>query len=197
MEKRENPRQNKYYFGGTIELLDAGGVRGLDSFYSAAQDVFRSQSSATDTSGATDPSGSVDVSENVGDNTVLVSSLSPEGSYRLGSSIRAESIGKDTVSFKGWKNTENISARLIERYDDKVILECLIDKDEEFYEEREFSESLFEGYDLELGTLFYLRVFKRPNEIRMEVHCDPRLVNPSDFAKIDFEDAFKKSKLFK
>lgn len=102
----------------------------------------------------------------------------------------------DRVILKGWKNIENISARLIEISEEKVVLECLIDKENSLYEERSFRISLFENYKLEIGNLFYLRFFERPNEMKMEVHDDPYLSLKDDFPKLDFS-VFKKSKLFK
>jgi len=105
--------------------------------------------------------------------------------------------GSDTIIISGWKNVENISARLIEYYDDTVILECLIDKEMKIYEEREFRLSLFTDYDLKIGNLFLLRIFERKNEIRIEVHNDPGLTIKDDFPKLDFVKEFSNSRLFK
>jgi hypothetical protein len=107
------------------------------------------------------------------------------------------SSGSGFIGVQGWKNIENISARLIEVQDDAVILECLIDKELGVYEEREFRISLFAGYDLKIGNLFYLRFFDRQNETRMEIHNDPKLTFADDFPKKDFTKLFKTSKLFK
>lgn len=124
-------------------------------------------------------------------------STSTDTISRLHSLEQLTTFGTDTVVFRGWKNVENISARLIEVYDDNVILECLVDKDKGIYEEREFRASLFEGYNLSLGSLFYLRFFDRPNETRMEVHNDPKLSFKEDFPERDFREIFSRSKLFK
>lgn len=106
-------------------------------------------------------------------------------------------LGSDTIIISGWKNVENISARLIEHYDDTVVLECLIDKEMRIYEEREFQLSLFIGYDLKIGNLFLLRIFERKNEIRIEIHNDPGLTLKDDFPKLDFVKKFSNSRLFK
>jgi len=106
-------------------------------------------------------------------------------------------FGSDSVILKGWKNVENIPARLIETFEDVVVLECLIDKESELYEEREFRASLFTGYELNIGNLFYLRFFDRDNETRMEIHNDSRLTSINDFPKKDFSTLFANSKLFK
>lgn len=116
---------------------------------------------------------------------------------RLHNAEELATFGADTVVLRGWKNVENISARLIEVYDDVVVLECLIDRDKGIYEEREFRASLFEGYNLIPGSLFYLRFFDRPNETRMEVHNDPKLSFKEDFPERDFKEIFSASKLFK
>lgn len=102
----------------------------------------------------------------------------------------------DRIILQGWKNIENISARLIESSSDQVVLECLIDKENRIYEERIFRPSLFNDYKLEVGNLFYLRFFERPNEIKMEIHDDPDLTFKDDFPKLDFVAEFKDSKLF-
>jgi len=106
-------------------------------------------------------------------------------------------VGSDYTSFESWKNVENISARLIEFYDDVVILECLVDKELGTYEEREFQMSLFEDYELRIGAFFYLRTFKRKNEIKLQVHDDPQSALEPDFPKADLGTLFKNSKLFK
>ena len=107
------------------------------------------------------------------------------------------SQGSDLTSFVKWKNVENISARLVEFYDNIVVLECLIDKDLGIYEEREFDSSYFEDYELKVGALFYLRTFRRKNEGMFHVHNDPKLINESDFPKVDFKSLFNDNKLFK
>ncbi|HED37178.1 MAG TPA: hypothetical protein ENI76_02885 [Ignavibacteria bacterium] len=103
----------------------------------------------------------------------------------------------DDIIISRWKNVENISSRVVEYFDDTVILECLIDKDLKIYEEREFGSSLFADYDLETGSLFLLRIFERKNEIRIEVHNDSGLTLEDDFPKLDFVKEFSKSRLFK
>ena len=103
----------------------------------------------------------------------------------------------DRVVIQGWKNIENISARLIEFSEDQIVLECLIDKENKTYEERVFRPSLFVNYKLDIGNLFYLRFFERPNEIKMEVHDDPSLTSKDDFPKLEFVKEFKNSKLFR
>lgn len=106
-------------------------------------------------------------------------------------------LGSDAIFLERWKNVENISARLIEFYEDVVILECLIDRELGIYQEREFSASLFLEYELRIGDLFYLRVFERPSEMKLEIHNDPNLTFEKDFPKLDFKQLFNKSKLFK
>ena len=96
-----------------------------------------------------------------------------------------------------WKNTENVSARLIEFYDDIVVLECLVDKENWIYEEREFPASLFEEFSLQIGKLFLLRVLNRPSQSKIEIHDNPNLTSQSDFPKLDFKEVFKDFVLFR
>ena len=106
-------------------------------------------------------------------------------------------VSADRIILSGWKNVENISSRLIENCGEHVVLECLIDKEAEVYEERIFRASLFNGYNLELGNLFYLRFFERDNEMKMEVNDGTGIVSENDFPTINFTEMFKNSKLFK
>jgi len=105
-------------------------------------------------------------------------------------------ISVDKVIISGWKIIENISARLIENSVEHLVLECLIDKEAEIYEERIFRKSLFSGYDLEFGNLFYLRFFEGNNVMKMEVHDGKGIVSINDFPEINFAERFRKSKLF-
>lgn len=104
-------------------------------------------------------------------------------------------VQPSNIFIKPWKNVDNISSRIIETYDDIVKMECLVDKENEEYEEREFQASFFHGYKLDIGSLFLIRIFERPNEMRMEIHYDPSLKN--DFPEFSFVDNFKNSSLFK
>jgi hypothetical protein len=107
------------------------------------------------------------------------------------------STGIDKVILKGWKNVENISARLIDSFDNTVVLECLIDKENGIYEEREFNNSLFVDYKKEFGSLFLLRIFERQNEVKLQIHNDPGLTLAEDFPKTDFVKKYSNSFLFK
>lgn len=89
-----------------------------------------------------------------------------------------------------WRLTENVSARVIEQYDDVIVLECLIDKEAGIYEESEFKRSLFDGYSIEIGKLFKLSTYERKNEIRLQVKGNPGLVAETDFPQVDFEKKY-------
>lgn len=103
----------------------------------------------------------------------------------------------DKVIISNWKNVENISSRIIEYYDNTVVLECLIDKENWIYEEREFRSSLFQGYDMKIGNLFLLRIYERQNEIKIEIHNDLGLTLIEDFPNTSFVENFQNSRLFK
>lgn len=96
-----------------------------------------------------------------------------------------------------WKNIENYSARMIEVNDELVILECLIDREKDIFEERAFKTSLFKGYDATIGTTYYIRIFERNHELKMQIHDDPKSNYSADFAKTDIVKELKDSKLFK
>ena len=91
---------------------------------------------------------------------------------------------------KGWKLVETLSARLIEYYDNIVVLECLIDKENHLYEEREFEIFLFEGFKLEAGKYFKVCKFQKPNQVMLEIKENPGLILESDFPNIDFANKF-------
>lgn len=89
-----------------------------------------------------------------------------------------------------WALVEKIPAMVIGSYDDQVVLECLIDKDHEIYEEREFSLSLFVGYDLNIGDIFNLCFYSKPNQSLLKIKIDTRKSAKNSFLKIDFVKEF-------
>ena len=89
------------------------------------------------------------------------------------------------VNISSWKLIENVSSKLISFDCNSVLLECLIDREESIYEEREFVISLFKNYSLEIGKLFKICVYERDNQIMIEVKVDPNLILDSDFPEID------------
>jgi len=103
----------------------------------------------------------------------------------------------EIILLEEWKNIENISARLIEITDPHIFLECLIDKEKGIYEERVFRPTLFKGFKLKIGMLFYLRFFQRANEMKIQIHDDPNLTLQDDFPKISLAKKYKNSRLFK
>ena len=97
-----------------------------------------------------------------------------------------------------WKCVLVLSARLIEAYDNIVVLECLIDSESKTYQEREFHAALFEGYKIEQGSLFQLKFYERSHESRMEVLDGTGIIDEAiDFPKLDFSKLFSNSRFFK
>jgi len=95
-----------------------------------------------------------------------------------------------------WKQKDSYSARITEIYDKVVVLELVIDRDERITEEREFEIKYFEGLKIEIGNLFKVKRFERPNSQMIQV-CDGNgIVNREDFPKVDFSQ-FKNKSLFK
>lgn len=101
------------------------------------------------------------------------------------------------IQLRPWRNVANITGRLIDSFEDRVVLECLMDRELKMYQERTFQKILFKGYELVVGSIFYLRIFERDNEMRIEVHEDVRRDFSRDFEKKDLEQLIKGSKLFK
>jgi hypothetical protein len=101
------------------------------------------------------------------------------------------------VIFKGWKNVENISSRVLDYYEETIVLECLIDKEISYYEEWELPISSFKEFKLELGKVFKLCYYQRGSQTMMEVLEDPRLVMEDDFPKVDFVAKFRNSNILK
>ena len=103
------------------------------------------------------------------------------------------------VVIHNWKNVQNISARLLASDDEKVLLECLVDRENKVYEEREFKLSLFKNMDLKIGKLFKLCFYERQHQQMIEVKDNPKLVSETDFPRTSFKEKYsgmplKKSK---
>ncbi len=96
----------------------------------------------------------------------------------------------------GWKLVETLSARVIDFYNEVVLLECLVDKENKEYEEREFKVMLFEGFALEIGKLFKLCYYERINQAMLEIKDNPNLVLESDFPENNFTKKYG-NKVFK
>ncbi len=101
----------------------------------------------------------------------------------------------EEVKFQQWKMVENISAKLLCINSNTVILECLIDKEEKIYEERELNISLFKNFELKIGGFFKLCLFERDNSMMMEVKDGSKLVLENEFPTIDFYARFGRMKL--
>lgn len=101
------------------------------------------------------------------------------------------------IYLKIWNPKHRLSARLIEFYDDVVKLECLIDKENSIYEEKEFSKNLFNELEIKINNLFFIKLFERIGEAKIEIIFDRNNTFKDDFPRLDFVEAFKDSKLFK
>ena len=98
-------------------------------------------------------------------------------------------LGEGTV-IKGWKLVEEYSAKILD-FDDKIVyLDCLIDKSNSIYEEREFNLVNFEGIEIKIGNLLKLSVYSRPKQVMLQILDNPGIVNPDDFPNTDFTALF-------
>ncbi len=91
-----------------------------------------------------------------------------------------------------WLLEDEIVARIIDLYDDKVLLECLIDKEQKIYEEREFNSTLFIGYELKIGEMFKLCFYTKPNQSLLKVKRTKAVFPNIDFVKKFSHLLFKK-----
>ena len=92
------------------------------------------------------------------------------------------------VNLLSWKRVANISSKIL-YFDDKVVqIECLVDKENRIYEQRQFGSDFFEGLKLEIGYIFKLCFYKRNNQQMVEVMYDSNLVASDDFSSTDFLD---------
>lgn len=100
--------------------------------------------------------------------------------------------GFENVQFQTWKMVANISSKVLHSDDNVVGLECLLDKEEKVFEEREFSRKLFKGFSVEPGSLFKVCLYERQNEERIEIKSGANgLVQSDEFPKTDFYSKFK------
>ncbi|MEA3448487.1 MAG: hypothetical protein U9Q98_08590 [Bacteroidota bacterium] len=112
--------------------------------------------------------------------------------------VEQASLADSKILIRDWNNSENIHARLIEVTGTTVVLECLVDKENKIYEEREFDKDLFDGYEIKEGYFFLLRFYTRKNEMKLEVHDNKSgLVKDEHFKSINLYEAFKNNPIFK
>lgn len=97
---------------------------------------------------------------------------------------------QEGVHLNSWKLMANISSKVLAEDEEYVRLECLIDKEERLYEEREFSKTLFDGFNFKVGSLFKICIHKRQNQEMIEIKDGSKLVNQDDFPKADFFGQF-------
>ncbi len=109
--------------------------------------------------------------------------------------VQSNSYYFEEVKFQQWKMVENISAKLLYINANTVTLECLIDKEEKIYEERELKISLFKNFELKIGSFFKLCLFERDNGMMMEVKDGSKLVLENEFPTFDFYARFGSMKL--
>ena len=96
-----------------------------------------------------------------------------------------------------WKLVENLSSQVVDFGDEFIILECLIDKENRTYEQREFNVSIFSEKEIFLGKKFKLSFYQRPNECKMTINDNDSLVLDEDFPQTNFSQRFANLKLKK
>jgi len=89
---------------------------------------------------------------------------------------------------------ETVPARIIDAYDDVMVAECLVDKENRVYEEREFP-SVFFG-ERKIGDFCTLQFTLMDGLMCVELR--PYFgIEDEDFPRINFKEKFEKSSLFK
>jgi hypothetical protein len=99
-------------------------------------------------------------------------------------------LGEGTY-ITGWRNTENRSSRIIEIYDQSILLECLIDKERKEYAEIEYKKTMFQDMELYIGKFLKLCFYERANQVMMEVIDNSKLIDENDFPKVELSKEFK------
>lgn len=92
---------------------------------------------------------------------------------------------------ENWKLVDDISSKVIDFDREVVVLECLIDREQNFYEEREFQASLFKGYKIKIGSFFKVYIYERKNQMMIEIKNGVNLVSAADFPQIDLFEKYK------
>lgn len=115
---------------------------------------------------------------------------------RIASAFAA--LPRGSVIIEQWKNTQNLSARIIEVNEQNVLLECLIDKRIRQYQERRFNIDLFDGIaEIKQGKLIMLQVYQKPQHFMIKIVDGEGMIPKSDFQNNDVFEKVRKSSIFK
>lgn len=86
-----------------------------------------------------------------------------------------------------WRTITYVEARIVEIHEDRVCLECVLDRESEILEERVFDRPLFEGHiQLEVGKYIVITILQKPGEKRIKVNNDNGLVR-KDIFELDLD----------
>ena len=103
-----------------------------------------------------------------------------------------EYISKESFKQSGfllnehWDNTFYIHARVIEIYSKEVICECLIDPENNVFENRSFEKLLFGNVDqIGIGTFVLLTIQTKKGSSRIDIHKGKGIVNEEKFSLFD------------
>jgi hypothetical protein len=98
---------------------------------------------------------------------------------------------------KPWKNIGNINAKILDIYDDVVLLECLVDRESKQYAEFEFSRTLFSAFDIKVGGYCVISKYQRDSALQLEINANPSMDLSIDFPTVEWVRQFKNSPIFK
>lgn len=85
-----------------------------------------------------------------------------------------------------WDNTFNIQSRILQIFKNEIICECLVDTENNIFENRGFERILFENInDLKIGKFIWLVIQTKKGSSRIDVFNGEGMVNKLKFNLID------------
>ncbi len=86
------------------------------------------------------------------------------------------------LSGEKWDKIYNIGARVIDILDKSVHCECIIDKENQFFQKRSFPLILFENIsNMSVGKLILIKIKNKSGSIRIDIYDGENIVDKSAF----------------
>ena len=100
-----------------------------------------------------------------------------------------------TFTLSAWHLVTSYPCRVLDKYNDTVLIEVVINKEDREVEEREVSSTYFHGLKTHKGAFLKLQTYKRPNSGMFLFISGEDIVNDDDFPKVDFTELMKDDRL--
>jgi hypothetical protein len=110
--------------------------------------------------------------------------------------IKIEGREEGVKFYSNWTRFKRMTAKVIEIGEDRVTLECLIDRENKIYKKKIFAKHLLENVDLVEGKRLLFNYYKRDKEFKITIFDNQNLIPESDFPTIDFSQ-YKNDDFFK